>query len=262
MAKVEGYDPTKDRLNRTPRWVHESSDLKESIKDIFKGANKVGKDGDHALALLGPDSSGLNDPQNLKSMNRKANQSKGHRLSSDWATWKWLQGNVRGESGVGKGGRLNAYRKVPSSTSDPWVRVPKSQGGFTNIFTDPKVYKALGKVGLLAAATAGLEYFDPDNPIAQARQRGYKMTDDIGGLMGMNGIKGGIENMEPGFNKMIAGVGDSLFLDPVITALGAGANMGDRLYGEMTGTNKKFDMEHEGKGLMGRLGTQRGLING
>jgi hypothetical protein len=53
-----------------------------------------------------------------------------------------------------------------------------------------------------------------------------------------------------------------MFLDPVVTALGAGANMGDRLYGEMTGTNKKFDMEHKGKGLMGRLGTQRGLING
>jgi len=114
------------------------------------------------------------------------------------------------------------------------------------MLTDPKVYKA--------------QYFVPDNPIAQARQRGYALTDQIGGLMGMEGIKGGIENMEPGFNKMIAGVGDSLFLDPVVTALGAGANMGDRMYNEWNGTNKKAKFKRSGQGLGGRL--QRGLING
>jgi hypothetical protein len=86
------------------------------------------------------------------------------------------------------------------------------------------------------------------------------MTDQIGGLLGMNGIKGGIENMEPGLNKTMASIGDSMLLDPVVTALGAGANMGDRLYGEMTGTNKKAKFKRT-KGLGGRL-KNRGLLDG
>jgi len=136
----------------------------------------------------------------------------------------------------------------------------KSQGGFTNILTDPKVYKALGKVGLLGAATAGLEYFVPDNPIAQARKRGYKLTDDIGELFGVEGIKGGIENMEPSSLKTLASIGDSMLLDPLVSALGAGANMGDRLYGEIMGTNKKAKFKRT-KGLGGRL-KNRGLLDG
>ncbi len=132
----------------------------------------------------------------------------------------------------------------------------KGQGGFI----DPKLLKALGKVGLLGAATAGLEYFVPDNPIAQARKRGYKLTDEIGELFGVEGIKGGIENMDPGLNKTLASIGDSMLLDPLVSALGAGANMGDRLYGEMMGTNKKAKFKRT-QGLGGRL-QNRGLING
>ena len=38
------------------------------------------------------------------------------------------------------------------------------------------------------------------------------------------------------------------------------ANMGDRLYAEMKGTNKKSDIKRKGSGLAGRL--QRGILDG
>ena len=131
----------------------------------------------------------------------------------------------------------------------------KAQRGFI----DPRLLKDLGRVGLLGAGTAALEYLDPDNPIALSRQRGYELTDEIGDMFGIDGVKGGIEGMDPSSFKTLASIADSMLLDPVVSVLGAGANMGDRLYNEITGTNKKSKFKR-GKGLGGRI--NRGLING
>ena len=86
------------------------------------------------------------------------------------------------------------------------------------------------------------------------------MTNQIGSMMGMNGLEQGIKDIKNPYMRGAAHLGTGMFLDPTITALGAGANMGDRLYKEMAGTNKKAEFKRT-QGLGGRL-QNRGLING
>ena len=271
-AKTPGYKPESDRLLRTPRWVHESSDLKESMRDIQKMSSKTGKELDHGIPVLNrTNASGLDVPQNASPLDRIANVKKSNKVAPDFDDFEWDIGEKSGRMngkrwvdakgnpirGAMEGDKYITSRAMASrQPGSKRVQVPRAQGGFI----DPKFLKGLGKVGLKVAATMALDYIAPNNPVAQARDRGYKLTNQLGGLLGVGGIEEGINAIENPYLKGAAHLGNGLIADPLLTAAGAGANMGDRLYNEIQGTNKKADIKRKGSGLAGRL--PRGILDG
>ena len=190
--------------------------------------------------------SGLDVPQNLFPMDPKANMSKGNRLPDDFLDWTWKHNDPM--PGSTDKGRLSAWRQGANGLE----RVPTSQGGFIN----KNLLKNIGKVGLLGAAEMGLNYLAPDNPINQARDRGYGALKDVG--LDLEGAIAGIENP---MLRAPAHLANGLLADPFITALGAGANMGDRIRKEWTGENIRPNITKDGPAMQGRF-NKRGLLDG
>ena len=213
---------------------------KPGIENPMNQMNPV--DVDHDFAIKGKSNgervvSGLNNDMNTSLLDSDYNRSvKSDNMGPDFSNNKYKYNKSTGEiEGYSKGGE----------------RLPKHQGGFIDL----RLLKDLGKVGLIGGAEMALNYLAPDNPLAQARDRGDELTGQLFGTSLSEGIAG-IEYP----NLRAAGhLGAGILVDPLLTAAGAGANMGDRMYNEWNGTNKKSKFKR-GKGLGGRL--KRGLING
>ena len=222
------------RAKRTPPWADN-----KKINKIYSDIAKSGKSVDHGLPLQGKKVSGLDVPDNLMGMGLKENVTKGNRLPDDFLDWDWKHNP--------KTGRLDAFRRVGGKMAKAGgksVRVPRAQGGFINA----GLLKNIGKVGLLGAGEAALNYFVPDNPINQARERGNGLLSDIG-----LDLQGGIEGIQNPMLRGSAHLANGMFADPFVTALGAGANMGDRIYKEWTGENIRPNITKQGPAMQGRF---------
>ena len=237
------------RSIRTPVWIRDAHNLNniKHMENVYLAAKKSGQAVDHGLPLLGKQVSGLDVPQNLSGMDPKANMSKGNRLPDDFLDWEWRHDPRTAGASPGKG-RLSAWRQGAEGLE----RVPKSQGGLINA----NLLKNVGKIGLLGAAEMGLNYLAPDNPINQSRDRGYEALMDVG-----LDLEGAIEGIENPMLRAPAHLANGLLADPFITALGAGANMGDRIRKEWTGENIRPNITKDGPAMQGRF-NQRGLLDG
>jgi hypothetical protein len=247
-AYSEAGPPGSERAKRMPKTRH-PNDWKALDEIYFEGGVR-GKAVDHGIPLQNKTfASGLDVPDNMTLMDPKLNSSKLDRLPDDFGDFEWRHNE--------KTGRLDGYRRTSgkpySKGMEGLTRVPRSQGGFI----DPKLLKNIGKVGLIGAGEMALNYAAPDNPLAQARNRGDDLT---GQVFGTN-LSEGIAGIENPYLRASAHLGSGLLVDPLLTAAGAGANMGDRLYNEIQGTNQKANFKR-GQGLGGRLQPNRGLIDG
>ena len=255
----------KERGPRTPRWVDpqriantndklpstsktQRNEAFRELGDMRKRSRLMGQQYEHGLPLLGERVSGLDTPDNVWTMGAAENASKGNRLPADFDNWKWKHDAPTPGTPHGNKGRLSAWRQG----LDGLERVPKSQGGFINA----GLLKNVGKVGLLGAGEAALNYFAPDNPINQARERGNGLLSDIG-----LDLEGAIEGIENPMLRAPAHLANGMFADPFVTALGAGANMGDRIRKEWTGENIRPNITKDGPAMQGRF-NQRGLLEG
>ena len=229
----------------------------DKMDKIYRDAAIRGQAVDHGEAIMGKHNSpryGLyrDVPDNMQGMDPRLNLDKSNKIPDDFDQWQYKEDP--------KTGRVDAYRMVDGELQ----KVPRWQGGFVDpgamaegLDESPRLkglLKGAGKIGLLGAAEMGLNYFAPDNPINQARQRGHDVLTDLG-----VDLRGAIDGIDHTGLKVAAMLGEGLFVDPLVTAFGAGNWLGDRIQQEWRGEKATNNLSRGGYGMMGRF-NKKGIL--
>ena len=258
------------RQAATPQWSDVGvEDYKDEIEALIKKNPGSKFQVDHDLPIKAKSggkrvASGLNVFDNMSPMEASLNNAKRNNVPEEFLENIYKQNPQTG--------RLDGFNNAG-------LKVPRSQAGFMDPDAFAETFKfwgkqgkkalknidlrspatgsflrGLGKVGLLGGGEMLLNAVAPDNPLNQARQRGHGMLGDLG-----LDLQGSIDGIESTPLRHAAMLGEGMFLDPFVTALGAGANMGDRLYGEITGENIRPNITRQGPGLAGRF-NKKGML--
>jgi len=246
--------PTGDRARAIPQ-NRQPGDF-DRMDKIYRDAAIRGQAVDHGEAIMGKHDSpryGIyrDVPDNMQGMDPRLNLDKSNKIPEDFNQWQYKEDP--------KTGRMDAYRMVDGELQ----KVPRWQGGYVDLDApvDPNhkplspgtqsLIKNVGKVGLLGGAEMALNYFAPDNPINQARQKGHDTLTDLG-----LDLRGAIDGIDHTGLKVAAMLGEGLLVDPLVTAFGAGNWLGERVQQEWRGEKAKNNLSRGGYGMMGRFKKQ------